>query len=428
MKWLIDKRSNTVAGISITRPFGFSVLFTVFSIGFLLNFFLTANPYSANHSGDAARWADVHSISWTLHVGMFMALAIMSALFLCGHRISMRGPALLYLWMIPVWMLASGVASTAIMIFPLTYAFIMFTFVGMAIVSSNDVKKTCTFNGRRFYQLVLILYTIGVFMAIVRPGIWGWVPFKFSRAVRGEITLASILALPLLLGTGFVAFRRSRTIVLGLVTMALAVVEFSFVTRRTIWLISFPFCIGTAFFVIREYLIPRRLRKVSVVFISGGAVFALLCISVGVVIVLGQDNLINFLNARLALWHWHWSLFLQEPFWGVGAFPLLRFSGYSGGADSEVGLLAAFSQFGIGFGIFQVILVSRSMVRSVSVWLYKMNNEFDKFAGLVVLTMIPIWVFGGSWRILNANDLVFWYCVFYMNFSRRDFSHQKKRI
>ncbi len=418
MKWLLDKRSNTVVGISITRPLGFSVLFTVFSIGFLLNFFLTPNPYSANHSGDAARWADVHSITWVLHAGMFMALAILSALFLRGRRISLRKPALLFLVMISMWMLASGIVSTAIWIFPHTYVFITFTFVGVAIVGFNDVKKTCEFNGRRFFQLVLVLYAIGVLMAIVRPGIWGWVPFQFSRAVRGEITLASILALPLLLGTGFVAFKRSRTFVLGLVTVLLMVVEFSFVTRRTMWLISFPFFIGTVFFVIREYLIPSHLRKVSVVFVTGGFVLVFLCIALGVVFVLGQDDLIVFLNARLTLWHWHWSLFLQEPFWGSGVFPLLRFPGYSGSADSEVGVLAAFSQFGIGFGLFQVGLVFRAIIRSVSTWLYRTDNEFDKFSGLVVLTMVPVWVFGGSWRILNAYDLVFWYCVFYMNFSR----------
>ena len=107
---------------------------------------------------------------------------------------------------------------------------------------------------------------------------------------------------------------------------------------------------------------------------------------------------------------------MEASLFGIGVFPIERISGYTGVATSEIGILAAFSQYGLVIGGLQVALVLKAIKVGVDVLLERNASDFSKFASLVVLTLSPIWVFEAYWRIGQADGLVFWYCVFYLAF------------
>lgn len=405
----------------ISRPFGFSILFGLFCLAMGVNFFLTANPYAAHHSGGAARWTEIHSSSWALHVGILMSSAVIITFILIVRYLSLTSVSMFAV--AGILIISSGIASSIIWSFPLSYGFNTFCFVGIGLIAFNDARKFRYFNGRRFITLVLLAYILGIILALVRPGIWGWIPFEFTRSVRGEVTFASIMALPLILTTAFVAFKQTRTLFFSLIIASLAIVEFSFYTRKTIWMIIFPVVVGIAFWGLKRWFMPKHLQKVTTILIVFFYFFAFFITIYLVVKHFSQPELEAFLNARLPLWQFHWQLFLEKPLFGVGIFPTERFF-YSGKADSEIGLLAAFSAYGLLFGFFQVFVVLKALRRSVAVLLYDSKSELAKFCGIVVITIIPWWFFGGCWRILNALDLLFWYSVFYLVFFRPLFSVQ----
>lgn len=406
---------------TISRPFGFSILFGLFCLAMGVNFFLTVNPYAAHHSGGAVRWMETHSSNWALHVGILMTSAVIITSIVIVRYLSLTSISMFAV--AGILIISSGIASSAIRSFPLSYGFNAFCFAGVGLIAFNDARKFCYFNGRRFITLVLLAYILGIILALIRPEIWGWIPFEFSRSLRGEVTFASIMALPLILTTGLVAFKQTRTLLFVLVIASLAIVEFSFSTRKTIWMIIFPVVVGIAFWGLNRSFIPNRKQKaitILVVFFYFFAFFISIYLVVGY---FSQPELEAFLNARLPLWQFHWQLFLEKPLFGVGIFPTQRFL-YSGKAFSEIGLLAAFSGYGLLFGFFQVFVVLRALKRSVAVLLYDSKSELAKFCGLVVIIIIPWWFFGECWRIINALDLLFWYSVFYLNFFRSLFSVQ----
>jgi len=408
---------------TISRPLGFSILFGLFCLAMGVNFFLTANPYAAHHSGGAARWMETHSSNWALHVGILMTSVVIITFIVIVRYLSLTSVSMFAV--AGILIISSGIASSAIRIFPLSYGFNTFCFVGIGLIAFNDARKFRYFNGRRFITLVLLAYILGIILALVRPGIWGWIPFEFSRSFRGEVTFASIMALPLILTTGLVAFKQTRTLLFVLIIASLAIVEFSFSTRKTIWMIIFPVLVGIVFWGLNRSFIPNRKQKAITILVVFFYFFAFFISIYLVVRYFSQPELEAFLNARLPLWQFHWQLFLEKPLFGVGIFPTQRFL-YSGEAFSEIGLLATFSGYGLLFGFFQVFVVLRALKRSVAVLLYDSKSELAKFCGLVVITIIPWWFFGGCWRIINALDLLFWYSVFYLVFFRPLFSVQAR--
>lgn len=404
----------SIIRIKMARPYGFSVLYGLFALGMGMNFFLTPNPYAAAHSGGAAQWAEVHSSTWTLHTGILMAVSIGTAFLVNMKRISFTW--IFVFFSVGIWILLSGLFTSAIWHFPFTYGYNLFALLFVALVAFNDIKASRPFNGGKFFYAVLVVYLAGIALALIRPGIWGWIPFEFGRGTRGEVTLASITALPLIITSGLVAFKQVRNISVFLIVATLAVIEFSFYTRTTMWMIAAPVFIGIIFWILKSWFLSPKVGKIApplLVFLYFMSFF--ICCFL-VVISLSPDRLEVFLNARWPLWEFHWQLFLSSPLFGVGAFPLQRFS-YTGNANSEVGLLSAFSQFGFIFGFFQIVVVVAAMKKAMSILLNRVNNnELATFFSIIIITYIPIWLLGGSWRILNAKDFLFWFGVFFLFF------------
>lgn len=404
---------------------GFLIVFFVFCLLMIINFFLTGNPYAARHSGGSAKWVEVYSTQWTLHTGVLMILSMITAIVLKVRRLPVK-PLIIFIG-IGIWMLASGFYSGALWSFPATYFFNIAAFLAISIIAFNDTRQQRLFYGRPFFLVVLFLYFLGIILSLMRPGIWGWIPLSFTRSVRGEVVLASITSLPLLLTAGFVAFKETRTIIIFLIVVCFSIVEFSFMTRTTQWMIVFPLSIHLLFNVFQKRIKKKVTSKIIInsVFISYFSAF-FLCIY-SYLYFLRPDEFEIFLNGRLGLWHWHWNLFMENPFWGVGVFPEQPFY-YNGKAISEIGLLAAFSQYGLPFGIFQLVVVIGAIKRGIVSLLDENSSQLAKLSGLIVITMFPIWLLGGSWRILNAQDLLFWYSVFFLFFLKIHVGAQNEAV
>lgn len=402
---------------------GFLIVFFTFCLLMVTNFFLTANPYAARHSGGTAKWAAAYSTEWTLHVGILMILSMITAIVFKVRRLPIK--PLIIFTVIGIWMLVSGFYSGALSQFPATYVFNIATFSAISIIAFNDTRQQKPFYGRPFFLVVLFLYFMGIILSLMKPGVWGWIPFSFSRVLRGEVVIASITSLPLLLTAGYVAFKETRTRMIFLIVVFLSIVEFSFMTRQTQWMIVFPFSIHLLFNVIQKWMQKKVTSKVitNLVFISYFSAF-FVCIYLYLYF-LSPDELEIFLSGRLGLWHWHWNLFMENPIWGVGVFPEQPYY-YRGEANSEIGLLAAFSQYGLPFGIFQLVVVIGATKRSIASLLDENSSQLTKLSGLIVITMFPIWLFGGSWRIINAQDLLFWYSTFHLFFLKTDTWSTKK--
>ncbi len=200
--------------------------------------------------------------------------------------------------------------------------------------------------------------------------------------------------------------------------LMLAVIEIGNATRVHIWFVVVPFLLYALIKLgrIHDSLWLRRLLGYA----FGFGIFGFVVVAaIAATLLVTQADLAEFLTGRLSLWEWHWRVFLDRPLFGAGVFPLERLGGYAGRARTEIGLLAAFSQFGVGFGILQVVVVTRGVFRGFSGMLEVGVRGMWGFCALVIPTMLPVWLFGGGWRILGAYEFVFWYSVAYVNLAGR---------
>lgn len=140
---------------------------------------------------------------------------------------------------------------------------------------------------------------------------------------------------------------------------------------------------------------------------------SLFVLVLGVALIVDYDTIDTFLNHRLALWSFHATTFLENPWFGAGAFAVSR-SNYDGVARSEVGVLSAFSQYGIGFGILQLAMILMAVKNAVVALLNSAESNDARLVATIVLTMFPLFLLETGTRILNSTHLLFWYSVFWL--------------
>ena len=394
---------------------GFLIAWIVFGTGMVVNFFLTANPYAANHGGKVAAGAEVFSEKFVLHLGVLLALGIGAAACVRVRHIPLE--LILGALVITAWVVFTGDMSDALRLYPAGYCYTLLSFIGVAFVAYIDEKQMRSMNGKIFVWLLIILYIIAFVLALLRPTVWGWIPFTFSREERGGIPLATLLALPPLLTTSIVSFSGSRNLIAAVVIVFIVIVESSIMTRTTIMLLVTPLLIAVIFYFLRSFSV-RSMQIVFRRFAFAGYLFALFAVIYGIYWGLSQDDLEEFVNRRWPLWTWHFELFVDNMAYGAGMFPVVRLGNYDGLAKTEIGVLAVFSQYGAVVGMLQVFIVLRALKRGISSWLDNRATEMSRFCGIVVITMIPLWLFDSCWRILAAQDLLFWYSVFFLGLVR----------
>ena len=397
-------------------PRGFATVAIGYALVMACNFLLTTNPYAALHSGDAAKWAQAYSTSWRLHAGMLMTFSLVCGVAAHGRRMSRWGAATVVA--AAALLVLSGSVNGAIQQFPATYFFMIFGYGAVVLLAYNDSRARIAVDGRQAVSVMIAAYFLSVVLALVRPGVWGHELFGFSRAVRGEATFAVVLGLPLVLAPAYLALAGARSGAMRALVSVLAIVEVGNATRVHIWFMVVPFLLY-ALIKLGRGRDSLRLRR-AFAYAFGFGIFGLVALgAIASTRLMTQADLAEFLTGRLSLWEWHWRVLLDHPWFGAGVFPLERLGGYAGRANTEIGLLAAFSQFGVGFGLLQVLVVMRAVFRGFSGMLSGGVHGMWGFCALVVPTMLPVWLFGGGWRVLNAYEFVFWYSVAYVNLANR---------
>ena len=399
-----------------TRPNGFLILYLVFCLLMAVNFFVTENPYAARHSGGTARWAEAHSETWALHVGLLLITAAIVALLATVRKLPYK--PMLKIFCIFLWLLISGFYTGALWKYPSSYFFIGLTFILVSLLAINDNRQSRIFEGKKLFYFIVFSYTVGVLLSFIKPGVYGWITFGFSRLIRGEVTVSEIFALPLILTISFITFDSVRKIKYFLIILVLSIIEISFFTRKTQWMLIFPFVV---FFVLLlfEGVLKKKVRSKLIVWVVVLGYFASFFPAIYFYILhFDPYELEAFLNGRMPLWQWHYQLFLENPLFGSGIFPEQP-AFYTGSADSEIGLLAAFSQFGLPFGLFQIVIVAVAIKKGVFILIITQSREIEKFFSYIIMTMFPLWMLQNSWRILNAYDLLFWYGCFYLFFMNK---------
>lgn len=394
----------------------FLVAWACFCAVTAVNFILTPNPYQAHHSGRAAPWATVQSEAWTLHVGVLLAISL--AIPLSKGVLRQKKRALFLLSMIAIIVGLSSVASSSLEPYWESYLLVIFTFSAVTLIAAKDGAQRASFSGKRLLHVFIALYVFGILLSLARPGVWGWVPLEFSRQTRGEVTLASLIGLPLLISTAYASFKRARGIFVTVAVGLVFFIEWSFVTKKTIWMTVSPIFISFIFFLLREKMVPKGKRRVAVLVLYLAFFFGAAALLSAVLLYVPEKELAEFLNHRMALWIFHWQTFLDNPFFGAGMFATLRL-GYDGVAQSEIGALATFSQFGVVFGGMQVALVSIAVFRSMESLMDREEEEYGRFVGLIVLTATPLYLLEDGSRIGNVYGLVFWYAVIFFVLRRR---------
>jgi hypothetical protein len=407
--------NNLSLGNSVLSPkkSPFITVYYFLLFGLVVNFFITPNPYSAGHSGGAGRWAAVSSESWTLNTAVIMATALLIALALRVRAIHQES---FYLsWFIALYLLINSVVTSGVSVNPMTYIYTAFSFCVVIILSKKEAVRSYGFNERFFLFLVLSLYLLSLALAIIRPGVWGWVPLEFGRETRGEMTLSKIAGLQLILLPAFLAFNRGKKSFIIILMSLLFFVEVSFNTRLTIYKFIAPVVL---------FFYASTLRKTSrSQYISFSFVFLFLAfIFVYFLFYMGYlsfniRDIEDFTTGRAELWVFNFEVFLSNVLFGFGpnAQSIL---GYAGSATSEIGVLAAFSHYGIFFGVFQVCVVVMSCRKAF--FIISTRNEISRisiFFSLIILTYLPIWLFFSGWRILSIESFIFWYAVFHLYFS-----------
>lgn len=399
-------------GFLSTKRSPFLTAYYFFIAGMSANFFLTPNPYAAGHSGGAARWAGVYSESWSINVAIIMATALLGSLAL-RVRVVHRGSFYLC-WLLISYFLINSLITSGIFINPTTYIYTCLAFCAVVVLAKNESSRFYSFNINLFLLLIFSLYLMSLFLALVRPGIWGWPPLQFGRDVRGELTFSLKTGLPLILVPAFLVFYKGKSKVPALIVVLLFLVELSFYTRLTIYKFVAPLFIYAGSVILKRAPVSKTVAT-NFIFLSllaSSVVFAFFLDMAGV----NFQMIEGYLTGRMELWLFHLEVFLDNFWFGFGPDVIAQL-GYSGQAVSEIGVLAAFSHYGVFFGFFQVLVVFISAKKSFFVLTIKDGQELHAiFFSLVVLTYFPIWLLFGGWRVLNAESFIFWYAVFFMFF------------
>ncbi len=374
-----------------------------------INFFLTPNPYAALHSGGVAYDALVRSESFAIQSNLMTMFALAVAyLYTCKSNAFVPLAPLLFVVVIVVSGLASGVIVTR----PVTYFYDAISFVLVAALARHDVR--CTVSDERLkvlFRLSVVTVLAAVTLARLRPNIWGFLPFEFSRDSRGEATLAAMTGALLLIPPLALSLRSISSSARAAAYVLTVVVVASTATRSVMLMTLLPFIFFVAF---RQ----KGLSRLFLTFFTVAAVAIAAWMAKDILILSSKNQTVveATLTGRLDLWTYYWNAFWDAPILGNGSFMLERAWNYDGIAKSEIGLLkTAAEQGGIAAGLqlTAVLVACRSALLAIR---NQSSSGVEVFTGLLVLSMTPNFILQDHARVLLVVDAFFWYSVFFQMF------------
>ena len=391
---------------------GLLVFFTIQCLLFLLDFFLTANPYSANHSGHTGADSNIMSDSYFIQTNIITAVSIFCTYFYL-NKLKLVLP--LFPLYFAIWIFFSGTLNHAILEHTKSYfydAILPFLVAGIAYYDFrgfyNPEKLRILFWG--IFGFVLL----GVILALVKPQVWGYLPFAFSRVERGENSLAAISAAHIILPAMALSISSLSKNLRLLVYIFMLFLALSVMTRTLIVYSISPLLLYV-FFRTKGFSRYILIFLALVVCYSG---FLFLIDSI-LLSSSKQTVLEASLTGRYELWEYYWKQLWESPFIGKGAFMLASpTSTYTGLANSEIGVLKTATEYGIPAAILQSVLVVLANISAFRILTNNKSNDLEILTSLLAITLTLGFLIEDHYRILSTQNFVFWYSIFFLVFKR----------
>jgi len=291
----------------------------------------------------------------------------------------------------------------------MTYLYDGIVFLMVAAIAKNDIAHFFSNeNLQKIFTSALFIFALSVILALLRPNIWGYLPFQFSRESRGEVTLAAMTGA--LIITPCLIFSMNKISFLNriLLFIPILIIVASTATRSVLVSTMIPLILFSMF----RLNSGRRIFYVILIILLLFIIYTF----IGDIFILEKSNstvLEATLTGRADLWSYYWFKFIKAPFLGHGSFLLERALNYTGEAFSEIGLLKTAAENGIFAAALQLFAVLFACVSAVRSLRNKYSSSIELFTSLLVLAITPNFILQDHSRILNSTDFIYWYSVFF---------------
>lgn len=384
-----------------------NLLFTVIML-MSLNFFLTQNPFSALHSGEVG-FVQGASTSFFLAPAYIILFSILIMVFKYRNiMIDYKVVIILCVFIL------SGIITNSIFQQPQTYLYNITSFsllLSLAISSYKVDNRSEIKSLGKIIKVMSFLLIVGIVLAILFPYKYGILPFEFSRVTRGEVTYWNVTGLIVLYPIlSIISYRKLNLKYPIFLSLIMILIIISTASRGQIVLSTLPFIIYFIF-------VSKPIVKIfSSILISALLIFfSKKIFNYFTDVSTNSSQQIDFTNGRLVLWEYHWQYFINNFLIGAGPAFINKMNDYFGRADSEIGILMWFSEYGIVYGITMCIFVIKALITSISLIMKgKDIKDVELLVSLIFLSMLPNLVQSYA-RILTIDDMIFWFSIFYLN-------------
>jgi hypothetical protein len=379
---------------------------------FLFDFFLTANPYSANHSGHAGADSNIVSYTYFIQTNLITAVSIFCAYFYI-NKLKLFFP--LFPLYFAIWIFFSGTINHAILEHTKSYFFDAILPFFVASIAYHDYRGI--YNPEKLRILFWGIFgfvLLGVILALIKPQVWGYLPFAFSRVERGENSLAAISGAHILLPAMALSISSLSKNLRLLVYIFMLFLALSVMTRTLIVYSISPL-------LLYVFFRTRGFARYILIFITLGACYLGFLFLIDSILLSSskQTVLEASLTGRYELWEYYWKQLWKSPFIGQGAFMLASpTSTYTGLANSEIGVLKTATEYGIPAAILQSALVILANISAFRILKNNKSNDLEVLISLLVFTQTLEFLIQDHYRILTTENFLFWYGIFFLVFKR----------
>lgn len=390
-----------------------SIIFYINVILCTINFFYTANPYSAYHSGRSGYESSYISAGFRLNPAMLLLVSLM--LIIVYNIIKYRSivwtkAAMFFCFLI----LFVSLFNMGIINEPKTVIYNILSIMSVSILVSYSRQEKNSVNEisvQKLYYVITILLLLGLLFALKFPNRYGVINFDFSRTARGEITYWLFIGLQIWGVVVSLAMYYGHKKKCYLIPIAIVMFfQLAFANRMALIVITIP---------ILAYIFT--LGNIS------GKFMLMACVLL-IIELFGKELMDMFFlgnsldidtisNGRFPLW----SFYISEAkeHWICGAGPNLSSSSlYSGSAVSEIGVLKWFGECGIVVGGFQLMCIIMAFVKSLrtlnSISKSKNYDYTDLIMSFYCIACFVPFILESHGRILNMTDFFAWFSMYYI--------------
>ena len=389
--------------------------FIIYSI----TFFLTANPFSAIHSGRAAYDSVYKSDAWVINTAysMFLILVFITILSFFYHRkVIVYRFELLYVSVLLVISFLNGSLfdSTRSAVFNLVSILCVFRLTNLQLSTRGDNERSVV-PVVKFWRLVSILLFFGILMAIAQPNRYGLFNLDFSRTSRGEITYWLLLGLHIwgiVLSLTVYTYCRKKScwVVISIIIFTQA----AFANRMALIIVCMPVLFYLLFMTKTNKKVIIVIALMIFVYSQWDSIIEIFTAGNGI------HNISGILNGRDKLWMFYIEKIREHPFVGSG-LNLSASDSYTGGAFSEIGVLKIFGEYGIVVGCLQLFAIILGFVKAMKI-LINAGRSLSGISAvdltmsfLVIANFFPF-IIESYARILSFTDLFAWLSLYYLLF------------